>query len=430
MRLRTNLRSAAAGWGIASILWAATAGPTGAADWPRWRGPEGTGHVPAGETVPARLAAEIKPAWRIDIGSGFGSPVVAGGTVYFMDLQDGKEVARAVEAATGKPLWQTPIDEPFKDGWGTGPRFTPLVDGPRLYVLSCKGEFRCLAAEDGKPVWRKHFVADFGAVFIGEKGSAVGASRHGNTAAPVLDGDHLIVPVGGLKGASLVCFGKATGEVVWQSESDPAAHAALALATFGGTRQVVAFAAEALFAVDARDGKPLWRVPIKTRLGRHITTPVIAGDCVVVSSYQAGLMAVRVSKAGDGFQAAAAWTSKELAINAASPVAAGEYLYGVGPKKEVFCADLQTGAAAWTQTGLIAAPADKAHATFLVMGDRILMLSDAGELILFKADPKAYQELGRAQGCGKTWCNPAYAGGRLYLRDANRLLCIPLADPR
>jgi outer membrane protein assembly factor BamB len=407
---------------------AVTAAAAGAADWPQWRGPQRDGHVPAGEKEPARLAAEVKPLWRIDVGSGFGSPVVAGGKVYCMDLQENKEVVRAVEAASGKPLWQTPIDEPFKDGWGTGPRFTPLVDGPRVYALSCKGELQCLNAADGKPVWRANFVADFGAVFIGEKGSAVGASRHGNTAAPVIDGDHLIAAAGGLKGASLVCFKKATGEVVWKSESDPAAHAALMLAELGGRRQVVAFTAEALIAADARDGKLLWRVPITTRLGRHVTTPVIAGDLVVASSYQAGLMAIRVVKDGDGLKAAPAWTSKELAINAASPVLVGTHLYGVGPKKNVFCADLQTGAPAWSHAGLIAAPADKAHATFLVMGAQILMLSDAGELILFKADPQAYTEIGRVQVCGKTWCHPAYAGGRLYLRDAKQLMCIQLMN--
>ena len=58
------------------------------------------------------------------------------------------------------------------------------------------------------------------------------------------------------------------------------------------------------------------------------------------------------------------------------------------------------------------------------MGKNILMLTDSGELVLFAADPAGYRELGRTQACGNTWCNPAYAGGRLYLRDARELICL------
>jgi len=60
------------------------------------------------------------------------------------------------------------------------------------------------------------------------------------------------------------------------------------------------------------------------------------------------------------------------------------------------------------------------------MQDRILMLTDGGELVLFAADPQAYRELGRVQICGRNWCSPAYAGGRLYARDAKSLRCVQL----
>ena len=85
------------------------------ADWPRWRGPEATGHVPDGVAVPKTLPAEAQIIWRVSIGDGHGSPVVAGGKVFYLDHQKGKEVVHAAEAATGRPLWSVPLDNVFQD---------------------------------------------------------------------------------------------------------------------------------------------------------------------------------------------------------------------------------------------------------------------------------------------------------------------------
>ncbi len=56
-----------------------------AADWPQWRGPLRTGHVPAGEPVPATLPADPKVIWQVPLGEGFASPVVSGGRVFILD---------------------------------------------------------------------------------------------------------------------------------------------------------------------------------------------------------------------------------------------------------------------------------------------------------------------------------------------------------
>jgi outer membrane protein assembly factor BamB len=402
-----------------------------AADWTQWRGPNRDGHVTAGDKVPTSLPAEINPVWRIAIGEGFSSPVVTGGKsagrVFYMDLQEDKEMVHAVEAATGKELWRTPLDTAFKDGWGQGPRCTPLVDGPRLFVQSCRGELQCLSTESGQLLWRKNYVQDFGAIFMGETGPAAGATRHGNTGSPLVAGDHLIAQAGGLQGASLVCLNQASGEVVWQSQNDTAGNAAPIMAILGGIRQVVSFTAAGLIAVDAGDGTLLWRVPLNTRLGRHATTPIVVNDLVIVGSYQLGLLAVKVTRDQADFKAELAWTSKELAPNFASPVAADGYIYGVGPQRNVYCVEAVTGRLAWTQTGLIHAAGERAFATFLVMGKNILMLNDSGELVLFGANPTKFEAAGRTQACGVTWCSPAFADGRLYLRDGRSLFCLDLA---
>ena len=393
-----------------------------AADWPQWRGPARTGHVPAGQPLPQTLPAEPKVVWRVPVGGGFASPVLRGGRLFHLDDQEGTEVAHGLDAATGKELWSAKIFSSHQDGFGIGPRTTPVADGDKVFVQSAKGEFQCLDAATGKVVWRKNFVDDFGAIYIGEKGTAAGASRHGATGSPIIDGDKIIVQVGSTQGASIVAFKKATGEVMWKAESDQTAYAAPIIAKIAGGRQFISFTAEALIGLDPANGKLLWRMPGVTRLGRNVTTPNVWHDLVVVASHQLGLVATRVTKDG----ASEAWVDKKMTINFSSPVVVGDHLYGLGPAKNLVCIDAATGKVAWDQPGLTHTNGGQAEAAFLVMGKNVLTLTDGGELVLFAADPLAYQELGRTQACGVTWCNPAYADGRLYLRDAKELLCLDL----
>lgn len=397
-----------------------------ASDWPQWRGPDQTGHVPAGVAVPASLPAELKPVWKIPIGEGFASPVVSGGKVFWLDNKEAKEVADAADAATGNEVWKTVIFDSHRDGFGIGPRCTPTVDGKLVFVQSCKGEFQCLNAVDGKKIWSKNFVTDFGAIYIGEKGMAAGASRHGNNGAPVVDGENIIVQVGSPKEASVVAFKKATGDVVWKSQNDQSAYAPPVVATIAGIKQVVSFTIDGVIGLDAKDGKLLWRVPLKTTYGRHVTTPVIVDDLVLVASHMVGLVCTRIVKDGSGLKATEAWTNKEMKINFSSPVAVGNFLYALGPAKNVVCIDLKTGQPVWEKLGCINSAPDKAFAGFLVFDRNILMLNDSGQLILFAADPKEYKEISRVQVCGFNWCNPAFADGKLYLRDGKELQCVEI----
>jgi len=398
-----------------------------AADWPRWRGPANTGHVPAGEPVLAGLPAEARPLWRVSVGAGLASPVLCGGRVFHVDNVDGKETAHALDASTGRELWRTPFDDAFKDYQSApGPRCTPTADGDRVYVQSCRGELRCLAADTGDTVWRLNYVKDFGASFFGETGPASGASRHGNTGAPLVQGDRLYVAAGGTAGASVVCLDKRSGALLWKSQSDTAGYAALQTADLAGARQLLAFTAIALVGLDADSGSLLWRVPVKTSLGRHITTPVTTADFVAVSSHEAGLIGIRVTRQGGAFTATPAWTSKPAAMNCASPVLVGDHLYGIGPSRKLECVALRTGATAWSEGRFAPVPLKRDWAAFLAMGDRILMLTDNGWLVLFAADPAAFRPLASLALCGPNWCHPAYADGRLYVRDEKELLCVPL----
>jgi outer membrane protein assembly factor BamB len=399
-------------------------------DWAQWRGPMRNGHVPRGESIPQNLPADPKPLWKFNIGNGFASPLISRGIVFYFDNQNEKEVLHAVEAITGKESWRAVIDDTFKDSQGpSGPRCTPLIDDDRAYAQSCKGEFQCLDAKNGKLIWRMNFTNDFKAIFIGEKGQAAGGSRHGNTANPVIDGEHIIVAAGGTDGNSILCFEKRTGKLVWKSQSDQTAYSAPILATIGGTKQVIVFTSVALIGLNPANGDLLWRVPLATSLGRNVTTPVVFEDMVSVGSFTLGLVGVKVTKNAERFAAQSVWTNKAAAMNFSSPVMIGEKIYGLGPSKNLVCVDMHDGRTLWSREGYFNSSADKAYASFIVMNDKLLVLTDAGQLVLLNVSGAEPKEISQTQVCGKNWCNPAYANGILYLRDAKDLLAIDIIHP-
>ncbi len=401
------------------------------ADWPQWRGPLRSGHVPSGDKIPLVLPATPVDVWRLKVGEGLASPVVAAGTVFYFDAIAGKETLHAIEAASARELWQATVDDTFRDSQGpAGPRCTPVVDGDRVYALSCKGELQCRKTIDGSLLWHVNFTNELGAMFIGEKGNAAGAARHGNNGSPLVAGDRLYAQVGGTNGAGIVCFDKKAGTVIWKSQNDLAGYAPPIMAKIGGVEQVICFTADGLIGLRESDGSLLWCVPMKTGYGRHVTTPVVLDDIVVVASHQVGLIGTRIVKTDGGFRSEQAWSSKELAINFSSPVLFGKHLFGLGPAKNLICVEALTGKLAWSQDGYFNASADKAHASFIVLGENILTLTDGGELVLFRATAAEFKEVSRVQICAVNWCNPAYANGKLFVRDGikttGELLCLDL----
>jgi outer membrane protein assembly factor BamB len=401
------------------LFWAAClAAPLCAEDWPQWRGPDRTGQVPTGARVPSALRSGPREVWRLGIGAGLASPVVAEGKVFYFDNRDGKETLHMIDASNAREQWRAVVDDTFTDEQGpSGPRCTPLVDGDRVYAQSGKGELQCFKVADGRRLWHVNFTNDFGAVFFGEDTPVPGAAEHGFTASPVIANQGLIACVGGTNGSGVVCFEKLTGQVLWRSQNDRAAYAAPVIATLGRVEQVVCFTVEGLIGLALQDGALLWRVPLKTPYGRNCTTPVVVGDWVVVGSYRSGLVGVRVSAENAGLKAERVWVNKELTVNFSSPVCLGRHVYGLGPARQLVCAEVETGRLCWSKQGYLTTPAETAYASFLVMGGNILVCTDSGEMVLMAGDPAACHDLGRVTVCGLNWCNPAYADGRLYIRD-------------
>ena len=400
---------------------------TGASDWPQWRGPNRDGSASPGTPAISTLPKQLTPLWKIAVGGGFSSPVVAGNKLIYLDEKEGKEFAHVVAADTGKELWATGFSESFGDEWGTGPRATPFVDDNKVYVQSCRGDFRCLDLGSGKVIWGTSFEKDFDVKFLGSKAREGTASRRGNSGCGVIDGARLVLPVGNENGASLVCFDKETGKILWKSGNDEAAYSSLVVATIAGIRQVVAFTAEALLGANLETGEILWRVPLVTNAKRHVSTPLVMGDKVVVNSHTIGMACFKISRDTGGLKAEEAWTNKDLKINLASPVLVDGHIYIQGPAKDYVCVEAATGRMKWSQPGFGLGRKD--YASTIVAGKTLMVLTEDGTLVVVEPNPAKYTELARLQVCGNTWAFPALAHGKLYVRDGRQLICLDLAGP-
>lgn len=404
---------------------------THAADWPQWRGPNRDGVAIDKAHSLDKLAADPKVLWKIDAGPGQSSPVLAAGRLVYTDLRGENETAHCLDAATGKELWAVPAGPRvvFSPDYGGGPRCTPLIDGDRVYTQTGAGEFRCLSLADGKLIWSVNFGDKYGATWFGNKSGdpaakETAARRHGHNGSAVVDGDRIFVPVGSTEGATLVCFDKKTGKEIWKAGTDNTAYSSVMVGTLAGTRQVVHFNADALMGVDAANGKILWRVPLKTGAKRHACTPLISGDTVTVASTSIGTIRFGITKAGAEFKAEPIWTAAPVKTVIGTPTLVGKHLYtqGAGERTSLVCLDFEKGEQLWAEPGF------PDYVSITAVNDKLLALTSAGELRLLKANPAKYEELGRAQLCAKTWASPAYADGKIYVKDEKNVFALALGN--
>ena len=407
-------------WMLGLVLVTTMARPHALAQWPGWRGAARNGV--SGQSLPATLPSQLIPEWKIPVGHGYAGPVVDAGILVYVDETGGREMAHALDGRTGKELWRVPYAAAWSDEFEPGPRCTPLIDEDRVYVQSAQGELACLSLKDGRKRWGMSF-ADLGMTWNPERQSNVGAAiRRGHTGSPVVDGDRLMIQVGSTHNASIVATDKRTGRILWRALSEHTSYSSPVVGTAAGRRQCITATCEGLVGLDVADGALLWRVPFKTHANRNVLTPILSSNRVFFASHSTGMRCIHLAPTSTGATATEAWFNKSLRINLPTPVLVGNHLYGLGPGKDFVCIQAQDGAVAWSEKGY----GEVCHV--VSDGLRLLVLCDTGEVRLLAADPTGHRESGRFQACGKTYSQPAWADGVLYVRDPGTLSAWRLAS--
>jgi outer membrane protein assembly factor BamB len=401
--------------------------PVRADDWPQWRGPKRDGVAPNAR-MPANWPQNPpKPLWKVPIGEGQSSPVVAGGRVFVMSRDKaGKEICWCLNATTGKEVWKHSYPAPFKPAdlrSGLGPKSTPTVDGNRAYFLGAAGKFTCLQIAPRKMLWQHDFLKEFWGVEKDKDGDDAYSTCCGAATSPLIDGARVVLPVGGKKAGAMAAFDKVKGTVVWRSKiKDRSSYASPLIASLGGVKQVVGFTGLRFVGLNADGGDLLWDRPFPAQFEQTVLTPVVWKDLVIFGGEDRPTLAMRVSQADGKPVAKLAWENPQLKAYMTSPVAFKGHLAGLTRLGRLVCLDLATGKTTW-QGGSFGT-----YGSLVVAGDNLLVLDSKGELHVFAANPKKMERRARWELTENTpvWGHLAVSGGRLYVRDNTDLMCFEM----
>ena len=278
---------------VAPVCLAAEADKT--TDWPQWRGPHRDAVSSEMGLLKEWPADGPKLEWELTgLGGGLSSVSIVGGKLFTMGNVDGQCIL-AYDLADRKRLWVAKVG-PASDQ----PHSTPTVDGNRVYVLGTGGDLVCVDAVDGKEIWRKNLLKDFGAKVPGWNFSE----------SPLVDGEKVVCTPGG-DSTLMVALKKTTGDVIWKCvppnprETGVVGHASVVISQGAGVRQYVTLTTRGVVSVAAEDGKFLWVYHRVANGTANIPTPVVEGDFVFVSTaYGAGAALLKLSKTDDGVKAA------------------------------------------------------------------------------------------------------------------------------
>jgi outer membrane protein assembly factor BamB len=382
-------------------------------------------------------------------------PTIADGRLFQFDRAGDQARLRVLDRLTGKPLWKFEYPSDFEDlyGYDNGPRASATVDADRVYLFGAEGMLHCLNVADGKLVWKLDTAGKFGVIqnFFG-----VGST-------PVIEGPLLIVPVGGSPPESksappgrldlvegnvsgIVAFDKLTGAVKYQITNELASYASPTLATIGGRRWCFQFARGGLVGFEPSMGKVDFEFPWRASILESVnaSNPVVVDDLVFISeTYGPGGALVRVRPG----EAKVVWSDlkrrrdKAMQTHWNTPVHHEGYLYASSGRHtenaELRCIELMTGRVMWSQP-------DLTRASLLYADGHFVCLSEDGALRLLRATPDKYDPVAEVVLTEKTagpnpfgfrparllkypaWAAPILSHGLLYVRGADRLVCLEL----
>jgi outer membrane protein assembly factor BamB len=396
-----------------------------AQDWPQILGPNRNGIYTGPEIVPSLPRSGPPQMWTRDVGAGFAGPAVVGERLILFHRVNNRETVEAMDASTGKTAWTFDYPTSYRDDFGfdEGPRAVPVIAGGRVFTHGADGWLHAIDFSTGKMLWS----SDTRKVFDAPKG------YFGVASSPVVDGNRVLVNVGGRKGlgppkpgegGGIVAFDAASGQTLWTATSDEPSYSAPIVSDINGQHTGVFFTRTGLVALDPATGKVLYQHRWRARQAASVNaaTPIVSGDRIFLSaSYGTGAVLLQVANNA----VKPIWAGDESMSNHYSTsVLKDGYLYGFDGRQEfgqtLRCVELATGKVMWNVDGFGAG-------TLLIAGNTLVITRESGELALAPASPKAFRFSARAQVIkGPVRAYPALANGRYYVRSERQLAAFNL----
>jgi len=376
-------------------------------DWPQFRGQNRDAKV-TGFKAPASWPSELVQVWKVKVGTGDATPVLVGKKIYLHTRQEGDEVIRCLDAATGTEIW---IDRyPAAPVTGAaaqhpGPRSTPAVANGKIITFGTSGIVSCIDAATGKVVWRK------------ENPTAAVPQFFTGMSPLVVDGV-CIVHAGTKDNGTILALDLKTGNEKWKWTGDGPAYASPSLMTLPGVKHIIVQTEKNLMALDLKNGKVLWQIPTPVQQRFYnCVSPYINGNRIYYTGQGTGMKAIEVLKEGNKYITKDLWSTTEIGAKWNTPVLKNGFLYGFTDQKKIYCLNAADG-----KTGWIDATINSDFATIADCGSVIIGFPSTGNLIFFKPDPAAYTEIAKYKVADTpVYAFPVIAGNMVYVKDAENL---------
>jgi outer membrane protein assembly factor BamB len=356
------------------------------------------------------------------------------GRVYVTDaLLDRPKVRGRVlcfEETTGKLLWTFSREKANYPAWAfvpgqePGPNATPVVQDGKVYATGPQAHnLYCLEAASGKLIWERDLAQDYQI----EETATISAS-------PLVDGNQVILQVGGKPDACVVAFDRKSGKEIWKSLGETAGHASPLIIKAGGRRQLIVWTTQSISSLDLPTGKLFWREGFAAGSSGAIATPVFSNNRLLVSGLMLKLDAKKPS-------ASVLWPESRVATRrilsgTSTPLLQGNHVYSLNSAGNLVCLEADTGSQVW-ETDRVTRPKGGSSACMhmTVNGDSVFIYNELGELILAHLSPRGYEEIARTRlmeltysfgGRKLTWAAPSFANGHVYARTEKELICASL----
>jgi outer membrane protein assembly factor BamB len=385
----------------------------GSGDYPQFLGADRNGTVTGIRLADDWNAKPPRLLWRRPTGAGWSGFAVAGGVAVTQEQRGSREMVVAYDLATGVPRWSIGDEAHYESTVaGEGPRATPTISRGRVFTLGSTGLLNCLDLETGRRIWRRDIGAD----------NQSPPPDFGRSSSPLVVDDLIVVSVGGPDGRSLVAYSRDSGEPVWHAGDDLASYSSPIVATLGGVRQVVVLNQSSIAGHDPATGRVLWNHPWP-RTMPSVAAPLVLSDSRVLLSvgYGIGSRLLEISRDGDAVTQSLVWESTRLKAKFTNPVLHDGFVYGLDDGVLV-CLDPANGERRWKGGRY-------GHGQTILVGNRLLVQTEDGEIVLVDPRPDAHHELARFSVFDqKTWNPPALAGRFLLVRTDTEAACYELAE--
>lgn len=391
--------------------------------WPGWLGPQRNGWV-SDFQPPTPWPEQLKRVWQVEVGTGYGSPLVAGGRVYVHARQGNDEVVWCLDLKTGGVQWRQRYAVPFKIGQGAerhgkGPKSSPVLADGRIFTMSIMGKLSAWDAASGKLLWGRDYDSRF------EKSYPY----WGAATSPIVDGNRVIAHFGSDEQGALIALDVESGKEVWSQGKDGSCYSSPLLVEIQGVRQIVEWNHRALVGVESESGRRLWEYPFPHRGDdQNMPTPAFHKGRVLLGGENRGIHSLEPQLAGGAWTVKEHWHQDKVALDMSSAVVNGDLLYGFSHygRGRLFCLDPKTGEVLWQGPGRTGD-----NVMLLAIPGHVVALINDGELKIIAASGDRFQPVASYRVAeSETWAPPVVMESGILVKDSQTLTLWSLAgDP-